>query len=543
MTTASRPARRVPAWLLPTLQGYDRRWIRLDVVAGIAAGCVVIPQAMAYASLAGLPVEVGLYTCMLPMLVYAMLGGSRSLSISTTSTIAILTATAISAMPGGDAADVASAAFTLAVLVGIVLLLMRLFRLGSLVEQISPATMTGVKTGVGLTVAVSQLPAALGMAKDAQEEGFLRSVGDLLARLDTVSVVTALVSAVALALLLVLRRVAPRVPGPLVVVAGAILLVSLTDVESRGLELIGAVPSGLPGLALPVWGDLLALAPSAMAIALMAFMETVLVARMQRERDDPPIDANRELLANGAAAVVGGLTQTVTPAGGFSQSAINKSAGARSQLAGLTTAILAVLVALLLGPVLELLPQAILSVMVLIAVLGLVQPREFARLSRIDRLEFWVAVVTALLGLTAGLLSAVVAGVVLTLLLVLRALSRSRAEVVSGSPPRTLTIRLAGSLYTGNARPTFDAITVAVEAAQPAPTLVRLDLGAVVQATVPLCDGLRELAESIRGEGGELQITDVRPAVRDVLTGESWFGAVDGEPAPSTSESASDQTE
>jgi len=518
-----------PAHLFPTLEGYQRRWLRLDVIAGVAAGCVVIPQAMAYASLAGLPVEVGLYTCMLPMIVYALVGGSRSLSISTTSTIAILTATAVSALPqDGDPSATARAAFTLAMLVGLVLLLMRLFKLGSLVEQISPATMTGVKVGVGLTVAASQLPTALGMATDAEEEGFLASMADLLSRLDTLTVVTTVVSAVALALLLGLRRFAPRVPGPLVVVVGAILLVALTDVEGRGLQLIDPIPTGLPQLSLPVWGDVVQLGPSAIAIALMAFMETVLVARMQRQRSDAPIDANQELLANGLAALAGGLSQTAPPAGGFSQSAINQQAGARSQLAGVTTAVLAVLVALFLAPVLDLMPQAILAVMVLMAVLGLVQPKEFGRLWRIDRAEFWVAAVTAALGLTVGLLAAVGVGVVLTLLLVLRAVSRSHAEHVASDDPGSLTMRLTSSLFAGNARPTFDDLLAAAAAQEPPPEQLVLDCTEVHQATVPFVDGVQELGNDLHELGVELRVVGLADHVRTILAEEPWFAAVDG---------------
>src|SRR6478609_6565228 len=431
MSTTNPTGRVRRAWLLPSLQGYDRRWLRLDVVAGIAAGTVVIPQAMAYATIAGLPVEVGLYTCMLPMLVYALLGGSRSLSISTTSTIAILAAAALSTLPSsrvGD--DLLRDAFTLTTLVGLCLLAMRLFRLGSMVEQISPATLSGVKAGVGLTVAATQLPALLGISADTQDEGFFGTVADALGKLGDANAVTVCVSATAIIVLLVLRRVAPQVPGPLVVAAGGILLVALTDVEEHGLSVIGTVPSGLPTPTTPVLHDVGTLLPGALAIAVMAFMETVLVARAQRQRGEPPVDSDQELLANGFAALAGGLSQCMPPAGGFSQSAVNQRAGARSQLAGIVTAVLAELVALFLGPVLDDLPEAILASMVMVAVLGLVSPGDFARLRRIDRTEFRVAAATAAIGLTAGLLLAVFVGVFLTLVLVLRSVSRSRARQV-----------------------------------------------------------------------------------------------------------------
>lgn len=530
----------MPAWLLPTLHGYGRGRVRYDVLAGVAAGTVVIPQAMAYATIAGLPVEVGLYTCMLPMLVYALLGGSRSLSISTTSTIAILTASTLSVLPDQRSADeTLRDAFTLTVLVGVALLAMRLFRLGSLVEQISPATMVGVKTGVGLTVAVTQLPTLLGVSGDDGGGGFFDKLADTLSKLDEADLTTVAVSAIAVATLYLLRRVAPQVPGPLVVVVGAILLVALTDVEEHGLALIAEVPSGLPTPTMPMWGDVGALVPGALAIAVMAFMETVLVARAQRERNEPPIDSDQELLANGVAALAGGLSQCLPPAGGFSQSAVNQRAGARSQLAGLTTAVLAVLVALFLGPVLDDLPQAILAAMVLVAVLGLVSPPDFVRLRRVDRGEFWVAAGTAVVGLTAGLLVAVGLGVALTLVLVLRAVSRDQSRPLYPRPgggwtlvpPEAgvavpayddlLLLHVGGPLYTGNARPTQDAVFAAALAARP--RAVVLEALEVSWVTMPFLDVIEGLATDLDREGIDLLIAGLPERSVRAARHSAWF--------------------
>jgi len=537
------------ARLLPTLSGYQRGWIRYDVVAGLAAGTVVIPQAMAYATIAGLPVEIGLYTCMLPMIAYALLGGSRSLSISTTSTIAILTASTLAALPddrSGD--DLLRDAFTLTVLVGLALLLMRLFRLGSLVEQISPATMTGVKAGVGLTVAASQLPTLLGVSGDADDEGFFGKLGDTLSKLDDVSTATIAVSAAAIAVLYGLRRFAPQVPGPLVVAAGGILLVALTDIEQHGLSVIPPVPSGLPTPTLPLWSDVGDLMPGAVAIAIMAFMETVLVARAQRQRSEPPINSDQELLANGVAALVGGFSQCLPPAGGFSQSAVNQRAGARSQLAGIVTAVLAVLVALFLGPVLDDLPEAILASMVMVAVLGLVSPSEFARLRRIDRTEFWVASATAAIGLTAGLLLAVFVGVILTLVLVLRAVSQSRIRpilphtrggwtiVPEGADPDAaaayadvLLLHLDGSLYTGNAQPTQDAILEMALARDPRPVAVVLETAAVDRVTVPFLDVLESLQNDLAEEGILLVVAGLPDSARETAGRSERFAELDAD--------------
>lgn len=535
--------RALPCWLVPSLRGYRSAWLRADLVAGLAAGVVVVPQAMAYATIAGLPVQIGLYTCMVPALVYALLGGSRTLSVSTTSTIAVLAASALAT--SNRASDgVLPAPFTLTALVGVCLLAMRLLRLGSLVEQISPATLTGVRTGVGLTVAVTQLPTLLGLTTVPEEAGFFGQLTDTLVALPETHALTAVVGGVAVATLATLQRFVPRVPGALVVVAASILLVALSDVEDRGLALIEPVPAGLPGLSVPVWDDVAGLLPAAFAIAVMAFLETVVVARAQRQRSEPVIDSDQELLAIGVASLGGGLSQSLPPAGGFSQSAVNLGAGARSQVSGLTTAALAVLVALFLGPVLSDLPSATLGALVLVAVVGLVSPAEYGRLFRIDQAEFWVAVVTTAVGLTAGLLAAVATGVVLTLFLVLRNLSRSAvrplypapsggwttnppADGAAPAPTVLVLLHLDTSIYTGNARPTQDAVLASVLDADPVPRAVVVEGSAVQRVTVPLLDALEALDTDLAREGTTLLLAAFPPEVRRYALASQWWAAAD----------------
>ncbi|MFJ3408349.1 SulP family inorganic anion transporter [Promicromonospora sp. NPDC090134] len=531
-----------PRWLGPSLRGYRRAWLRADVMAGLAAGVVVVPQAMAYATIAGLPVSVGLYTCIVPVLLYALLGGSHTLSVSTTSTIAVLTASALAAS-GQASDDLLGAAFTLTTLVGVCLLAMRLLRLGSLVEQISPATLTGVKAGVGLTVAVTQLPTLLGLTVPDRDAGFFGKLADVGTALPTTQALTAVFSALAVATLLVLRRVAPRVPAALVLVVASVLLVVLTDVEDRGLALIEPVPAGLPDLSPPLWDAIPGLLPAALAIAVMAFLETVLVARAQRQRSEPTVDSDQELLAVGVAALGGGLTQCLPPAGGFSQSAVNLGAGARTQAAGLTTAALAVLVALFLAPVLSDLPAATLGALVLVAVVGLVSPAEYVRLFRIDRTEFWVAVVTTAIGLTAGLLPAVGAGVVLTLFLVLRAVSRSAVRPLyaapaggwttnappspqpdgGAAPAGVVLLHLDRTIFTGNARPTQDDVLAAALSPRPAPHALVLEGTAVLQATIPLLDTLEALDVDLAREGTTLLLAAFPPDVRRLAAASPWW--------------------
>ena len=265
MTTTA-PAPR-PRRALPTLSGYRREWLVPDIVGGLSAGAVVVPQAMAYATIANLPVEIGLYTCIVPMLVYALLGGSRAMSVSTTSTIATLSATTLVsagvATAADDPHDAVGSLMMLTLLVGAILLLARLCKLGSLVENISGATLLGMKIGVGATVAVGQLPKLLGETYDFTGHGFLRSLAAVGQAFGSVNWPTVALSAGSIATLLLLKRFAPKVPGALIVVGAGILLVAFAGLEEAGVDLIAPVPSGLPLPGLPELSTLPTLVPGA----------------------------------------------------------------------------------------------------------------------------------------------------------------------------------------------------------------------------------------------------------------------------------------
>ncbi|HEU0240946.1 MAG TPA: SulP family inorganic anion transporter [Micromonosporaceae bacterium] len=469
--TQGRLAMRLGGRLFPTLHGYRRTLARSDILGGIGAGAVVVPQAMAYATIAGMPVQIGLYTCMLPVVVYAALGGSRTMSVTTTSTIATLSASTL--VGAGIAAGSVADLVTLTLLVGVILVIARIARFGSLVENISGAVLTGVKTGVGLTVAAQQLPKLLGVPPHAGTTGFFREVWSALSQLGHANVATVVLSVATIVALVLLARFAPRIPGPLVAVVAALALVPLLNLEQHGVALIAPIPRGLPVPAQPPMHHVFALLPGAFAIALMAFLESVAIARSIRQRDEPSPNNDREMVAIGMASVVGSFFHALPAAGGFSQSAVNQRSGARTQAAALVTAALAVVVALFLAPVLSKLPQATLGAMVFVAVMGLVRPAELRRLLRISPREFALAAITGLVGLTTNLLVAVAVGVVGTLFLVLRELNHvdvtelrrasdtGRIRVARpGDPPvpGALLLRLGGPLYTANVRVAEQAV-------------------------------------------------------------------------------------
>jgi len=504
--------------LISWLPRYRRAWLRPDIVAGLSAGAIVIPQAMAYATIAGLPVQVGLYTCLVPALGYVVLGGSRALSFTTTSTIAVLTATTLQNAGFGhpDPRDLA----TLVVLVGVVLVAARVLRLASLVENISDALLAGLKIGVGLTVMVTQLPKLLGIPAKSGSTHFFSGVAYLLTHLGQARAVTAAVGLGSLAALLLLKQFLPRFPGPLVVVLAAIALSYAADLTRHGVALISKVPRGLPLPVVPSFHHTAALLPGAIAIALMAFLETVSVARTIRVSGEPVIDNDQELLANGVATLAGAFFQAMPAAGGFSQSAVSRAAGARTQVSQLTTVGLAVLTAFFLGPVLSELPQATLGALVVSAVLGLISVPELVRLARFSRLEFAVAIVTAAVALVSGLLVSAAVGVLLTLALVLHELNKVPVTVLGVRPDGVVTpdgppvdglliVRLGAPLYTANARTATSRVEQAVSAAGRPLRVVLVDATSVGALSLTILSAMRDSERELTERGVTLWVASL----------------------------------
>jgi SulP family sulfate permease len=392
------------------LRGYSPAWLRLDVVAGLTAAAVVIPKAMAYAVIAGLAVEVGLYTALAAMLVYPLLGSSRALSVTTTSEIAILTAAAIAAaslsLPGVSGAAVAS---TLALLVGAMLLLARVLRLGFLANFVSKPVLVGFEAGIGVAVAVGQLKNVLGVHPTGHTTlGILRELPGLLPH---AHLLTLVVGVAGTAVLLVLPRLFRRVSAPLGWLALSIAVSALVGLGTRGVALVGAVSSGLPSLALPDLALAAALWPAAMGIALMSFTESVAAARAFCRSGDAPINANRELVATGAANLASAFAGGMAAGGGTSQTAVADAAGARSPLAQWVNAAAVLITLVFLSRVIGLLPQAALGALVIVAAVSMIKPGHFRAIARVRRDELMWALVTVagviLLGTLNGILVAV----------------------------------------------------------------------------------------------------------------------------------------
>jgi sulfate permease, SulP family len=486
------------------LRSYQRAWLRWDLLAGLTTAAVVVPQAVAYASLAGLPVQVGLYVATMPMVAYALVGTSRPLSVSSTSTISILTAGAlVDAGATNDPGRAATTASLLALLVGGMLVAAGLLRLGFLADFISSPVLAGFKAGMGLVIAASQLGKVLGVP--VQGESFFAKVWSALAQLGDANPATVGLALGGLAVLLALRRWVTRVPGPLVVVAAGIALVALTDLERRGVALVGPVSGGLPSLELPGLAGAAALLPAAAGIALMSFIESISAARAFAARSDPPVDADRELLALGAANLGAGLFQAYPAGGGTSQTAVNDGAGARTRLAGVVTAGMTVLALTLLAPLLGDLPQAILGAIVLVAALGLVNLAPLRRIRTIRQRDYWLGLVALAGVLAVGVLRGVLEAVLISLLVLLHELNHPRI-VADERAPGLLAVRPEGRLFFANARRVCDRIAAIAVARRPPPRVVLLDLSAVNDLEVTALERLAELAETLHGRGMALWV-------------------------------------
>ncbi len=392
------------------LSGYEKEWLRFDALAGLTTAAVVIPKSMAYATIAGLPVQAGLYVALVPMFVYAVLGSSRPLSVSTTSTLAILTAAALTrAVPVADAAQLMVAASTLALMVGGILVVAGVLRLGFVANFISDPILTGFKAGVAIVILFGQLPKLLGV--HIEEHHFFRAIFSTLQHVPDTNVATLIVSVVSLVILIGLHRLRPRAPAPLVAVVIGIAAAGLLGLKAAGVALTGEIPAGLPSPVLPNLALAKILWPSALGMALISFTESIAIGRAFARHGDPRPVPNRELIALGAANLAGSFFQSLPAGGGASQTAVNSQAGARSQVSALTTVAIVVATLLFLSSLISLLPQATLAAIVVVTAVPLLSVAEFRSIVALRRTEFLWALATCagvvLIGTLEGILVAI----------------------------------------------------------------------------------------------------------------------------------------
>ncbi len=494
--------------------------LRFDIVAGLTAAAVVLPKAMAYATVAGLPVAVGLYTAFIPMLVYALLGSSRVLSVSSTTTLAILAGTQLGlVVPDGDPAKLVTATATLAALVGVLLLVARLLKLGFVANFISTPVLTGFKAGIGLVIVLDQVPKLLGI--HITKQGFFTDLLSVAQHVPETSLLTLAVAVATFAVLIGMERLWPHSPGAARRRRRRIAASWYFALQAAGVSTVGLIPQGFPSLTLPDPALVAQLLPGALGLALMSFTETIAAGRAFARPDDPPINANRELVATGAANLAGAFFGAMPAGGGTSQTAVVRAAGGRSQKASLVTAGAALATMLLLAPILGLMPHATLAAVVIVYSVGLIQPAEFRAIRSIRTMEFRWALIACVGVLAFGTLKGIVVAIIVSMIGLASQVANPRVSVIgrkrgadvlrplSSEHPDDetfeglLIVRPEGRLFFANAQIVADRINALVE--QYRPRVLALDMSRVPDieytALQALMEGERRATERARSSG------------------------------------------
>jgi SulP family sulfate permease len=506
---------------------YRKEWLRSDVVAGLSTSAVVIPKAMAYAAIAGLPLVVGLYSSLIPLVVYAVLGTSRVLSVTTTSTIAILVAGTIAQVAhGADVATQMSIAATLSLLVGGFLLAAGLFRLGAVANLISEPVLTGFKAGIGLVIVLDQIPKLIGI--HISKVGFFQNIVEIGRHLPDVSAPSLVLALFMLALMVGLEHYVPRVPAPLVTIAAGIAIAALVGLDKVGVQMVGEVAAGLPSFAMPDLALVHMLWPGALGIALMSFVETIAAGRAFVLPGEPRPGANQELIALGAANLAGSLFHIMPAGGGTSQTAVNRGSGARSQVAGLVAAAVVVATLLFLAPLFGLMPQPTLAAVVIIASIDLISLTDFKAIRRVRTLEFrWVIV--AMIGVAVfGTLQGILVAVVVSILSLVVHYYRRPVLVLGRKPgttsffrpvspehpddelfPGLLILKIDGSVRFANVARVGDLIWPLVHQYQP--RVLALDCSAMPDLEYTALKILGEFEQKLREGGIELWLAELNP--------------------------------
>jgi len=535
----------VPGWV----RDYERASAARDLSAGITVGVLLVPQGMAYAALAGMPPITGLYAALVALVVYALSGTSSHLNYGPVALVALLTATAVGPLAEGDPVRYALLAGALAVMVGVLHVALGLLRAGAVVDLIAHPVIVGFTGAAGLVIGLTQARDLLG-ADIGRSERALDAVLAVARGIGTTHPATLTVGLVSIALLVGLRRVLPSVPPAIVVVALSIATSLALALDVRGVRVVGDIPAGLPVLSLPVVDitDLLTLLPLAAVLALVSFAESISIGKSIAGRSRETLDANRELLASGAANVAAGLFGGFPVAGSFSRSFLAFTARGRTAAAGLVSALVVALTLTLLTPLLEPLPRAVLAAIVLVTVVGLVDVREARRVARVDRRDGIVLAITFVatlvlgielglaVGVGANLIGHVIGGMQPDLVVLGRVPGTREYRNILRQPGATaedgLILRLDGPLDFLSAR-TFTTRVRAAVAGRPELRWIVLNCEAMTRLDSTGLHALHELQLQTRAAGIELRLATMRWPLREVvaradLAGELLEGATHG---------------
>jgi SulP family sulfate permease len=515
-------------------RGYERSWLRGDVVAGVTVAAYLVPQVMAYATVAGLPPVVGLWAALAPLAIYAVLGSSRQLSVGPESTTALMTATALAPLAAGDPGRYAVLAAVAALLVGAICFVAGLVRLGFIADLLSHPVLIGYMAGVAAIMIGGQLGKVTGAPVEGEE--FLDQVRSFVGALNEVHWPTIVLSVSVLVVLLVLGQLTPKLPGPLLAILVAALIVSVFSLQRNGIKTVGEIPSGLPTPGIPgiPIADLMTLLVPAAGIAIVAFNDNVLTARTFAVRHGQDIDANAELRALGVSNVGAGLTQGFPVSSSGSRTALGDAVGSRTQLYSVVM-LVAVLAVMLFGRgVLATFPTAALGALVVYAALRLIDVPEFKRLGRFRRRELFLALATTVAVLVFGVLYGVLVAIGLSILELLQRIARAHDGVLGFVPgvagmhdvddypeaklePGLLVYRYDAPLFFANAENFRERAMTSVNDFPGEVEWFLLNAEANVEVDLTALDALDQLRTELKRRGIKFAMARVKQDLRDQL--------------------------
>jgi sulfate permease, SulP family len=528
---------------ISVLRGYQRSWLRGDLLAGVTVAAYMVPQVMAYAEVAGLPAITGLWAAVAPLVAYAILGSSRQLSVGPESSTALITATAVGVLVAGDQQNYAGTAAALALAVGAICLICWLARLGFLANLLSHPVLIGYMAGIAGLMIVSQLGKVSGIAVEG--DSVLSELRSFVTHLGEAHLPTVLVATGTFVLLVALQRLLPRWPGPLIAMVLAAVAVAVLDVDQMGVKTIGPVPRGLPPAAIPDfstidWGTLLS---AALGVTIVAYTDNVVTGRAFAARRREVIDARQEFLALGAANLGAGLFSGFPVSSSGSRTVIGDAVGSRTQLYSLVTAAIVLLTMLFLGPALATFPLAALGALVVFAALRLIDFAELRRIARFRRSELFLALATTAAVLIFDVLYGIAVAVALSILDLLRRIARPHDGILGYVPglagmhdiddyatgrqvPGLLVYRYDAPLFFANAEDFKHRALASVDAADPPVEWFLLNAEANTEVDLTAVDALEEVRRTLAGRGIVFALARVKFELREILASAGFIDRI-----------------
>jgi len=520
--------------VLRWLPSYDKSWLKFDLIAGLTLAAFAIPDNMAYATLAGLPPEYGLYAGIMAPLAYFIFATSRHASVGPSSSEAIMVATFLAAIVITSPAQYAGLVALTALLVGIICVIAWLLKLGFLVNLISGPVMKGFLVGTGMVIIVSQVPKILGLS--GAPSSFFGKISFILQNIPEINIYALALGIGALLLFFLLEHKVPRLPGSLFVVILSIIFVALTDLAEKGVEIVGTIPQGLPELGFPVIspGDIELVLPLAIGLFILSFVELSTIARTYAKAHEYEIDNNQELLALGASSVSVGIAQGFPIAGSFSKSAVNDRNGAKTQLSGAIAAGVTILVVLFLTGFFYYLAEPVIAALIIVAVFKMVDIAGLTRIGQINKKEIYISLITLAGVLIFGILGGVLIGAALSLIDILFRFSFPHMAVIGRIPgtdlfsdsgrhpenevvPGVFIYRIDAPLIFANAESFKENLSIALGREQRPIHLVIIDLESSPFTDVTSADMIHDLYTELKKKGITLRLSNACGQARDVL--------------------------